>query len=245
MKHTTLRRLNSIQAKRFIWPVSLAAVLCLIALTLSLQLAPWHPRSTEAGPPWIYGDPHVRFTIIEYADLECPYCRAYYSELRHWIDAHHDVNWQWRHFPLPMHEPAARQEAKLVECAGRTEGQEAFWIATAWVYAHTRGNGDGVPSTVPFPGLDHAIERCLQEPTVDSAIQRDVDQGQREQVPGTPTLKILDHTTGRTLIIPGPARGDALLSAIDQLAAAPSLAVPTNHLNNAMSDPKTTTLPPR
>jgi hypothetical protein len=211
------------KARQLVWPISLVVVLCLIALVWSLQIAPW--RTHDGEPPWIYGAPGARFTIIEYADLECPYCRAYYPELREWIDVHHDVNWQWHHFPLPAHEPAARIEAKLVECAGRADGQRAFWTATAWVYAHTRGNGDGLPVHLSYPGLHRAMTRCLQEASADTAIQADIDEAQREQIVGTPSLKLVDHTTGRTLMIPGPARSDALLSAIDQLAMAPSQAL--------------------
>ncbi|MFL9883186.1 thioredoxin domain-containing protein [Paraburkholderia agricolaris] len=211
------------KAHRLLWPISLMVVLCLIALVWSLQLAPW--RTHDGEPPWIYGAPDARFTIIEYADLECPYCRAYYPQLRIWIDAHHDVNWQWHHFPLTAHEPAARIEAKLVECTGRADGQRAFWTATAWVYAHTRGNGDGLPASLSYPGLDRAATRCLREASADTAIQADVDAAQREQILGTPSLKLVDHTTGRTLLIPGPARSDALLSAIDQLTAREPLEV--------------------
>jgi hypothetical protein len=29
-------------------------------------------NQNPAGPPWIYGRPDARFTLIEYADLECP-----------------------------------------------------------------------------------------------------------------------------------------------------------------------------
>lgn len=32
-----------------------------------------------AGPPWLYGSADARFTVIGYADLECPHCRAYWS----------------------------------------------------------------------------------------------------------------------------------------------------------------------
>lgn len=219
--------------RQLVWPVSLAVVLGMIALVLSLQLAPWRNRPLDAGPPWIYGDPHAQFTIVEYADLECPYCRAYYPVLHDWINAHHDVNWQWHHFPLAMHEPAARQEATWVECVGRVNGQHAFWAATAWVYAHTRGNGDGLPSGVLFPHRDRAMARCLQAKEVDESIQADLDDGQREQVPGTPTLKIMDHATGRTVIISGPAHGDALLSAIDKLANDEPPAPLASHQNDA------------
>nr|MBF3179047.1 thioredoxin domain-containing protein [Pseudomonas aeruginosa] len=76
--------------------------------------------SKPAGPPWLYGRADARFTVVGYADLECPYCRAYFPALKRWIDAHPEVNWQWHHLPLSMHEPAATAGARLAECAGET-----------------------------------------------------------------------------------------------------------------------------
>ncbi len=74
--------------------------------------------SKPAGPPWLYGRADARFTVVGYADLECPYCRAYFPALKRWIDAHPEVNWQWHHLPLSMREPAATAGARLAECAG-------------------------------------------------------------------------------------------------------------------------------
>src|SRR3546814_711098 len=91
-------------------PVSLAAV--------------GSEASKPAGPPWLYGRADARFTVVGYADLECPYCRAYFPALKRWIDAHPEVNWQWHHLPLSMHEPAATAEARLAECAGETGRSE-------------------------------------------------------------------------------------------------------------------------
>ncbi|RMV90364.1 DSBA oxidoreductase, partial [Pseudomonas amygdali pv. tabaci] len=67
---------------------------------------------------WVYGSRDARFTIVEYADLECPYCKDYFPQLKAWVDQHPDVNLQWHHLPLPMHEPAASYEARWAECAG-------------------------------------------------------------------------------------------------------------------------------
>lgn len=41
----------------------------------------------SSGPPWIYAPrDDARFTITLYADLECPYCKAYLPVLKTWID---------------------------------------------------------------------------------------------------------------------------------------------------------------
>ena len=45
------------------------------------------PATAPAGPPWRYGRADARFTVVEYADLECPFCRAYFAVLKRWIDA--------------------------------------------------------------------------------------------------------------------------------------------------------------
>src|SRR3546814_12901129 len=78
---------------------------------------------------WLYGRADARFTVVGYADLECPYCRAYFPALKRWIDAHPEVNWQWHHLPLSMHEPAATAEARLAACAGETGGDRKSVVA--------------------------------------------------------------------------------------------------------------------
>jgi len=107
--------------------------------------APTMATAAAARPPWRYGRDNARFTVVEYADLECPFCRAYFAVLKQWIDAHPEVNWQWHHLPLTTHEPAATANARLVECVGEAGGTAAFWRAVEWVYAHTRGDGQGLP----------------------------------------------------------------------------------------------------
>ncbi|ERY96098.1 TPA: DsbA family protein [Burkholderia cenocepacia] len=174
--------------------------------------------SSSSGPPWIYGRANARFTVIEYGDLECPYCRAYFPVLRHWIDAHPDINWQWRHLPLAMHDPAATAEARIAECAGEVGGSAAFWKAVAWIYTHTRSDGQGLPPGMPYPDLTPAMQRCLNSDRPDTAIRAQSADAINIGIKGTPTLRVRDRRSGRTLLIPGPAEGDALLSAIDWLA---------------------------
>lgn len=193
------------------------------------------PSPSKAGPPWIYGRPGARFTVIEYADFECPYCRAYFPVLRRWIDAHPEVDWQWRHLPLPMHQPAALHEARLAECAGEIEGPSGFWKAVAWIYGHTRGDGRGLPDDVPFPWSAAPFRQCIDGPRADRIIRDQAAEASRAGIDATPTLRLVDRETGRALLLPGPVGGDALLSGIDLLAGHQSSHVPTPSGSHAIT----------
>lgn len=218
--------------RRLAWTAAAAAAL--VAVLLALQ--PSTPSATDdpaqsmaedtpqrepmpAGPAWRYGQAEARFTIIEYADLECPFCRTYFAALKPWIDAHPEVNWQWHHLPLPMHEPAASADARLVECVGQADGHAAFWQAVEWVYAHTRGEGQGLPEGLRYPGLTPDAQRCLDSERPDAVIRAQRDDAALHRIAATPTLRLRDNESGKTLLLRGPLAGDALLSAFDLLAA--------------------------
>ncbi|MGQ0697488.1 MAG: DsbA family protein [Panacagrimonas sp.] len=172
-----------------------------------------------AGPPWLYGRSDARFTVIGYADLECPYCRAYFQVLKRWIDAHPEVNWQWHHLSLAMHEPAATAGARVAECAGEIGGHAAFWQAVAWLYGHTRGDGQGLPAQLRYPDLTPAMQQCLDSERADAVIHAQATEAAQSGIAATPALQLRDRESGRTLLLHGPVEGDALLSAVDLLAA--------------------------
>ncbi|MBS0450097.1 MAG: thioredoxin domain-containing protein [Proteobacteria bacterium] len=184
-----------------------------------ITVTPAPTLTAPAGPPWRYGRVDARFTVIEYADLECPFCRAYFTVLKHWIDAHSEVNWQWHHLPLTIHEPAASANARLVECVGEAGGPAAFWRAVEWVYTHSRGDGLGLPEGLGYPGMTPAAQQCLDSDRPDTLIRSQSASAAQEGIKVTPTLRLQDHQSGKTLLLHGPVEGDALLSAIDLLAA--------------------------
>jgi len=169
--------------------------------------------------PWVFGRSDARFTVIEYADLECPYCRAYFPVLMRWIAQHPQVNWEWWNLPLAMHDPMASHEAQLAECVGEVEGNRAFWRAVAWIYWHTRSDGAGIAAGMLMPGISPAVQACLGSGKAQRVIRAQAEEASLLHVMGTPTLRILDHETRRAVELQGPVAGDSLLSAIDSLAA--------------------------
>ncbi|QQC64342.1 DsbA family protein [Paraburkholderia ginsengisoli] len=221
----SIRHVIQRASRRLAWPLATLAIVLTALAVYSLGLpprghVPGHAVApTPAGPPWIYGRPDARFTVTEYADLECPYCRAYFPVLKQWIDANPEVNWRWHDLPLPMHDPAATREARLTECAGETGGQAAFWSAVAWIYQHTRGDGQGVPTGMTYRSSTPALQQCMNSTRPDTVIHAEVEEAEHDGIAVTPSLHVLDHRSGKTLLLHGPAQGDLLLSAIDQLVA--------------------------
>ena len=186
--------------------------------------------STPSGPPWRYGRPDARITVVQYADLECSICQAYFAVLKRWIDEYPEANWQWHHLPLAMHEPAASVEARLVECIGESGGANAFWQAVEWVYAHTRGDGQGLPEGLRYPDLKPEAQQCLDSDRPDAVIRAQVSEAAKYQVAVTHTLRLQDRESGKTLVLHGPVGGDALLSAVDLLIADSTVAPPTKEM---------------
>ncbi|TEO19033.1 DsbA family protein [Pseudomonas aeruginosa] len=217
------------------WPWAVATglgVLLLIWLVLrSPGESPPQPASTVAstrtdGPPWQMGNPESRFTLTLYADLECPFCREYFPQIKQWVGTNDDVALQWHHLPLSAHEPAASAEARLAECAAEAGGHVAFWQAVEWVYAHTRSDGQGLPDGLRYPDSTPAIEQCMASERADTIIRAQAVEATKSGVTATPSLRLHDRQTGQAILLQGPIEGDALLSAMDMLASDDTAAVP-------------------
>lgn len=183
------------------------------------------PHSVAHSGPWIYGPAKARFTVTEYADLECPYCRDYFPELKVWIEATPNVNWRWHNLPLSIHEPAASQEAILAECAGLRGGNSSFWATVEAIYQQTRTNGAGPAAPLSLqPPLELAdLQQCASSrPEIAAAVHSQAQEAASAGIEGTPTLVITDNIKGNSLKLQGAPSRIALLSALDWLASRPS-----------------------
>jgi len=224
MQVQAFRRRN----RRLRWPWVMAAALGALLLIWLVSRSPGEspPQSPApvsmtqpSEPPWQMGNPEGRFTLTLYADLECPFCREYFPQLKRWVGNNTDVALQWHHQPLAAHEPAASAEARLAECAAEAGGHAAFWHAVEWVYAHTRSDGQGLPDGLRYPESTPAVEQCMASERADVLIRSQAAEATKSGVTATPSLRLLDRQTGQAILLQGPIEGDALLSAMDMLAA--------------------------
>ena len=89
-------------------------------------------KTTELAPvndnDWIRGEDNARITIIEYSDVDCPFCKDFHTSTTNLMDDYaQDVRWIFRHMPIDGLHPNARTKAETSECIGELGGAAAFW----------------------------------------------------------------------------------------------------------------------
>lgn len=76
----------------------------------------------------IRGDIKAPVKIIEFSDLECPFCGRFHPTMQQAFNEYQGkVAWIYRHFPLESIHPTARPLAEASECAASIGGNDKFW----------------------------------------------------------------------------------------------------------------------
>lgn len=84
----------------------------------------------------IYGNAHAPVTIVEFADLECPYCSQLHVTLKKVVDeSNGSINWEFRQFPLSIHQ-YAHEAALTSECVATLQGSSSFWNFVDTIMTH-------------------------------------------------------------------------------------------------------------
>ncbi len=137
----------------------------------------------------VRGPAEAPVTLVEYGDLECPYCGQAEPVIRELLSDFGDLRYVWRHLPLADVHAHAQLAAEAAEAAG---AQGKFWEMHDALLAH---QGElGVRDLLRHAeelGLD--IERFrahLRKRKGASRIAEDVESADLSSVSGTPTFFI-------------------------------------------------------
>lgn len=142
----------------------------------------------------IRGSKDAKIVIIEYSDIECPFCKAYHQTMKKIYDTYginEEVAWVYRHFPITNLHKNAVTEAAATECVAELGGEDAFWKYLDELYAVTKSN-DGLDlSTLPDIGAKIGVDKaklkaCIDSGKYETKIKEDVAAGVKAGARGTP-----------------------------------------------------------
>src|SRR5205085_2613989 len=132
---------------------------------------------------------NASITLVEFSDFQCPYCAAAAPELAALLKAYPTkVKLIFKEYPLEIHSQAALAAAAAV--AAHKQGK--FWpMYDAMFAARDDLSKDNILALAQQNGLDlKRFQTDLDSVEIKEAITRDVQDGDRAGVSGTPTLFI-------------------------------------------------------
>ncbi len=157
-----------------------------------------NPNSGSAVSIPVLNTDHIRgnlsapVTIVEFSDLECPFCKAFHPTVKQTLEEYGGkVRWVYKHFPIDSLHPKARKEAEASECAGELGGNDAFWAYIDRVFEITPSNNGldsaKLPQVAQELGLDRTkFETCLNSGKYASKVEAQYQEGLKAGVNGTP-----------------------------------------------------------
>ncbi len=136
------------------------------------------------------GDRNAPLTMVEYLDLQCPFCKRYeegaFAEIRKNLIDTGKLRYYSRDFPLEMH-PFAMKAAVATHCAAE-QGQ--FWRMREVLM--TNGGSlslDAIPGYAKAAGLDAAaFSSCFAGTKYDAQIRASMSEASSIGVQGTPSF---------------------------------------------------------
>jgi len=174
----------------------------------------------------VTGDDHIRGSIdapviiVEFSDLECPFCKRFHSTLQQVVDEYDGkVAWVYRHFPLTSLHSKAVKEAEATECAAELGGNDAFWAYIDRLFEVTPSNNrldlDDLPQIAESVGLDAGkFQECLDERRYKDAVQDDLQDATNSGGTGTPYSVVIAED-GTKSVIPGALPFESIKGIID------------------------------
>lgn len=179
------------------------------------------PKITEEDH--VKGEANARIALIEYSDLECPFCKSFHPTAQQAMNEYQgQLKWVYRHFPLRFH-ANAQKEAEAAECVNELGGNDAFWKFIDAIYERTTANGQGFALDKLGPlaaevGVNQTqFQTCLDSDKYSQKVRDEASAGAEAGITGTPGNILLDTKTGKTTVIPGAVPYAQLKQAIDAM----------------------------
>jgi len=140
------------------------------------------------GSP-VLGPANAKITLVEFSDFQCPYCILAVPQIQAVMKAFPtQTRLIFKEFPLEIHSRAFM--AASAALAAQKQGK--FWQMHDAMFAHhDELNRETFLTLAQSLGLDMArFQKDMDSEEIKKAIEKDVDDGDRAGVQGTPTIFI-------------------------------------------------------
>ncbi len=146
------------------------------------------------------GNPDAPIVILEYSDLECPFCKLFNNTMLQIMEEFSpsgQVAWVYRHFPLRIH-PKASIEAEAAECVAELGGEDAFWEYHDRIFEVTPSNNGLDLAQLPQLAIETGVNatdftNCLESHRHQQRIEDDSQNAIDSGATGTPFNVLYDR----------------------------------------------------
>ena len=183
-------------------------------------------ESILSGKEPIYGSPSAPYSVIEFADYQCPHCARTTPSIKKLITAHAKlINLKYKHYPLSNtcnHNISSKGHALACEaayaanCAGK---QQKFWQLSKLLFingSYLEDNSfDLLAQQLQLNTADFSA--CMQNPSTKEEVLQDIKAADIAKIQGTPALflhdgenwwKIQEHDKGLKKVLLLLAQGE-------------------------------------
>jgi len=125
--------------------ISIAAVIVVVLLILANQVKPAEARTYQQKDGTSIGDPNAPVHLVEIADLQCPFCHRWYSEVEQQIIAKYVDSGQvyLTIEVVGFLDSGTAESTQAAEAAYCAADQNMFWEYHGVVYTNQAGENQG------------------------------------------------------------------------------------------------------
>lgn len=151
----------------------------------------------------IRGNKKATLTILEYSDMQCPFCKRFHPTMLKIMDDYKDkIRWAYRHFPLSSIHPFAQKAAEGAECAVKLKNADAFWTFMDAVMATDEDpTADNLVKYAKGIDIDETkFKTCLDSGEFKAKVQEQYSDATTAGGQGTPYSILIDKNGNKSAI---------------------------------------------
>ncbi len=174
----------------------------------------------------VMGNPNAPIKIVEYGDLQCPYCKEFDVTMRQVMQDYQSkgVAWVYRTYWAPRNlpdgsafHPLGGQAAEAAECVAELAGNDKYFDYIGQIFANQDTDGLTNPDKYAVAeGIDKTtFDNCVSSGKNSSIISQEYADGNTANVSGTPTAFIISKNG--IIVVPGAVTYSDISNALDTI----------------------------